>query len=349
MLPSNSYPNASIPRPSVRFGLPHAKLFLQFQSPNSIPVISVQRRSTWDHPIYVEPPFVESSLNIKFPALAVIFYLLIVPLLNRVNKRRGFRPWLGCRTAFFRLFVLAHNVFLAILSLWVFLGMCKKIHDFLPTTTDRNYYLAQTVDLLCNLEPHIYLQHEEPIGLLYEFASFVWVFYLSKIYELVDTLILLAKGKQATTLQIYHHAGIVMCGWLAIRCRSPPAVPTIILNSGIHTLMYSYYALKTMNIHVPLVVKKNLTRMQIAQFFIALLLGWLYFFAKYDIPLNVDSPGKGESNSNTPQQFETIPCLNTSGVGVLGLIGTLYVVPLACLFVQFFVKSYNPSLKRKMQ
>jgi hypothetical protein len=36
-----------------------------------------------------------------------------------------------------------------------------------------------------------------------------YLFYLSKYYEVIDTAILLFKGKKAKTLQVYHHAGAV--------------------------------------------------------------------------------------------------------------------------------------------
>ena len=44
-----------------------------------------------------------------------------------------------------------------------------------------------------------------------------WIFYLSKFYEVLDTAIILAKGKKSSTLQTYHHAGAMMCMWAGIR------------------------------------------------------------------------------------------------------------------------------------
>lgn len=64
-----------------------------------------------------------------------------------------------------------------------------------------------------------------------------WLMYLSKFYEVVDTLIILAKGKESSTLQTYHHAGVMICAWSGIRYKCPAAIVGVFLNSGVHTLM----------------------------------------------------------------------------------------------------------------
>jgi hypothetical protein len=64
-----------------------------------------------------------------------------------------------------------------------------------------------------------------------------WLFYMSKFYEVVDTLIILARGKKSSTLQTYHHAGVIVCGWAVMRYESPLGLVAVLLNGGIHTLM----------------------------------------------------------------------------------------------------------------
>lgn len=48
-------------------------------------------------------------------------------------------------------------------------------------------------------------------------AFYGWLFYLSKFYEVVDTAIIIAKGKKSSLLQTYHHAGAMICMWAGIR------------------------------------------------------------------------------------------------------------------------------------
>lgn len=83
----------------------------------------------------------------------------------------------------------------------------------------------------------------EDLGRIWnEGLAFVgWFFYLSKFYEVLDTAIILAKGKRSGTLQTYHNAGAMMCMWAGIRFMSPPIWMFAFVNSGIHTLMVSLF------------------------------------------------------------------------------------------------------------
>jgi hypothetical protein len=71
-------------------------------------------------------------------------------------------------------------------------------------------------------------------------AFYGWLFYLSKFYEVVDTLIILAKGKYSSTLQTYHHAGAMMCMWAGMHYMSVPIWIFVFFNSFIHALMVSF-------------------------------------------------------------------------------------------------------------
>jgi hypothetical protein len=68
-------------------------------------------------------------------------------------------------------------------------------------------------------------------------AFWGWMFYISKFYEVLDTLIILAKGKRSATLQTYHHSGAMLCMWAGIRYMSPPIWMFVFVNSFIHGLM----------------------------------------------------------------------------------------------------------------
>lgn len=71
-----------------------------------------------------------------------------------------------------------------------------------------------------------------------EGAAYIgWIFYISKFYEILDTMIILASGKKSSVLQTYHHAGVILCGWASMKYESPGYLVGIVLNSGIHALM----------------------------------------------------------------------------------------------------------------
>lgn len=116
-----------------------------------------------------------------------------------------------------------------------------------------------------------------------------WFFYLSKFYEVLDTAILLAKGKRSGTLQTYHHAGAMMCMWAGIRFMSPPIWMFAFVNSGIHTLMYTYYTVTSFRIRVPGLLKRTLTVMQITQFLVGASYAALHSFVSYTIPVQAPS------------------------------------------------------------
>jgi len=100
-----------------------------------------------------------------------------------------------------------------------------------------------------------------------EIASVLWVFYLSKVFDLLDTLwiVLGKKWNQLSFLHVYHHSSMIFLMWVAINIGYDGDISLVILlNSTVHTVMYYYYLLASLKIHVWW--KSLLTLMQIVQF-----------------------------------------------------------------------------------
>jgi GNS1/SUR4 family len=116
-------------------------------------------------------------------------------------------------------------------------------------------------------------------------AYYGWIFYLSKFYEVIDTAIILAKGKKSSTLQTYHHTGAMLCMWAGIRYMGQPIWIFVLVNSFIHAMMYSYYTLTAFHIRVPNAIKRSLTTMQITQFVFGTFSASSYMFVRYTIPV----------------------------------------------------------------
>lgn len=152
-----------------------------------------------------------------------------------------------------------------------------------------------------------------------------WIFYLSKFYEVIDTMIIIAKGKKSSSLQTYHHAGAMVSMWAGIRWMAPPIWIFCWYNSGIHTLMYTYYTLSTLNIRVPNAIKRSLTTMQITQFLVGGSGAAIHLFIKYR--------ASGEDG-------EYVRCLSHMGQELAVVINCVYLTPLTFLFVRFFIRSY---------
>lgn len=95
----------------------------------------------------------------------------------------------------------------------------------------------------------------------------VWVHYCDKYLEFFDTYFMILRGKvqQVSFLHVYHHVSIAWAWWYALK--AIPAGDNYfggLLNSWIHVMMYSYYALSLCKIPCPW--KKYLTICQLIQF-----------------------------------------------------------------------------------
>ncbi|KAF8681908.1 hypothetical protein HU200_045359 [Digitaria exilis] len=114
---------------------------------------------------------------------------------------------------------------------------------------------------------------------------FFWahVFYLSKVYELGDTALILLGRRPLTLLHVYHHAVVVaMCYlWLATRQSLMPIA--LVTNAGVHVVMYSYYLCCSVGLRWPKRLKRAVTELQIVQFVFSfaasVVMLWLHFTA----------------------------------------------------------------------
>lgn len=141
------------------------------------------------------------------------------------------------------------------------------------------------------------------------------IFYVSKYYEFIDTFVLIAKGKKPSFLQLYHHAGIVLTMWGGVVSQSSWLLIVVLLNSGIHTLMYSYFLIKTIDPERKIAGAKYLTQAQIVQFFVGIL---------YTLPIHYF----GDECDSTASR---LVCLFIE----------LYAVGLIFLFVAFAKRKYK--------
>lgn len=98
-------------------------------------------------------------------------------------------------------------------------------------------------------------------------ADLLWLFYISKILDFMDTIFIILKKswRQLSFLHIYHHCTIFLFYWLNVNAGYDGDVyVTVVLNGFIHTVMYTYYfvSMHTKDIWW----KKYLTLMQMIQF-----------------------------------------------------------------------------------
>ena len=106
-------------------------------------------------------------------------------------------------------------------------------------------------------------------------ARGVYMYFLCKIIELLDTVffVLRKKQRQISFLHLYHHAMMPICAWIGVRF-VPGGHGTLlgVINAFIHIIMYAYYMLSAFGPHMQKYLwwKKHLTSLQLVQFTIIL-------------------------------------------------------------------------------
>ena len=92
-----------------------------------------------------------------------------------------------------------------------------------------------------------------------------YLFIMSKLPELVDTLFIVLRKQELIFLHYYHHASVLIYCWYSYHHFAASGRWFMNMNYLVHSLMYSYYALKAMKINVPKQVALLITTGQIAQ------------------------------------------------------------------------------------
>lgn len=256
--------------PSVQLSRPPLSWFAIPPDPEPMPLVP-EVSYTLKAPFQIDPQFYHDVLNPKVPLTFAAAYIVLMVFLNRLNRRRGGKPWPIAKTSLFHYFVLLHNILLTVYSAITCVAMIRAI-DVSWVGLLGEHGLAGAVDSVCKMNgprgfgdaitydtnshawnsknPLIHLGLESPlpdstdVGRIWNegLAFWGWLFYLSKFYEIVDTLIISAKGKRSSTLQRYHHAGAMLSMWAGMRYMSSPIWMFVLVNSAIHTLMVSEVA-----------------------------------------------------------------------------------------------------------
>ena len=218
------------------------------------------------HPFSIPTDIYNNLLSANIPITVGLLYVSLVTYLNGYNAKHNHKPWPVSRTYIFHTLVLAHNIVLAAFSAWTCVGMTNALRVSLYNPSGE-YGLAGALDSICKINGprgvgdaatynattsvwgltnralHLAADGLTPestdVGRMWNegLAFYGWLFYVSKYYEIIDTLIILAKGRKSSFLQTYHHAGAILSMWSGIRYMSPPIWVFVLANSGLHTVM----------------------------------------------------------------------------------------------------------------
>jgi fatty acid elongase 3 len=190
------------------------------------------------------PPYSAMS-DLRVVLLSSLAYLLCIYVLRirfPINKPPAFG-----RSRAFVMLAAWHNVALAFASLFMNVGISRVLLQM--------WREANLVHSVCN-----------PMGerLNPGIARWMFYFYLSKFWELFDTVLLVLRGRPLTLLHVWHHASVPLQTFLWLELEMAVGAYGLWFNSFVHIFMYSYFAAALLKIRVPW--KRYITALQIVQF-----------------------------------------------------------------------------------
>ena len=260
-------PTPTMLTPTFEISAPPSSFFSFPPSPEPLALAPRSNGFTFANPFNINESTYQSVLSPTVPITFAAGYMTFVFTANAVNRKRKYRAWRISKTRAFFFFTILHNILLALYSGITCAAMIRALRVSFASPVER-YGIPGSLDSLCKMSgprglgdamtfdpssstwssknSRITLgaggrPDSTDLGRLWNegLGFWGWVFYISKFYEVVDTLIILAKGKRSATLQTYHHAGAMLCMWAGIRYMSPPIWMFALVNSGVHTLMVS--------------------------------------------------------------------------------------------------------------
>lgn len=176
---------------------------------------------------------------------AIVAYLVTLGVLRMymANRKRLELTWI----------VPLHNFFLSALSLVMGVASIYYLYQIFSTSSDAGN------DFFCDTNRRM-------IKSPYNF--WFYVFYLSKYYELLDTVIIVLKKRPIIFLHIYHHIITMVLVFVMFDRDVAVRWLPMVANSFVHVPMYYYYAASAIGINIWW--KKYITVMQIWQFVVDL-------------------------------------------------------------------------------
>jgi len=248
-----------------------------------------------------------------YPIAAMITYLCFVFMIKQRNSRSKM-PITDGSTINAIAFV--HNVFLSLLSFAMLVGITQAAYE---RDEQRGWF-----SLVCGDVKNRELLNGK-------LGFWLHIYYLSKYWELGDTIILGLRGKPIIVLHYIHHVAMVYLSWTwSFYGWLEGSAWCVFVNSIIHFFMYGYYALSLLKIDVWW--KKHLTTAQIIQ----LMTGFVYVNFYFYYYFNLHLAGDVRKSTEGP---------GCGGHLYPALLAHAFNVVLIILFFNFYIQNYIKSRK----
>lgn len=107
-----------------------------------------------------------------------------------------------------------------------------------------------------------------------------FMFIMSKLPELIDTVFIVFRKQELIFLHWYHHATVLIYCWYSYSDFTASGRWFMTMNYFVHSIMYSYYACKALKIRIPLVISKLITTSQLIQMIFGCYVNWVAYQTK---------------------------------------------------------------------
>lgn len=111
-------------------------------------------------------------------------------------------------------------------------------------------------------------------------SFWAFMFVISKVYELGDTIFVVLTKKPLIFLHWYHHISVMIYVWYSYTDHTAPGRWFMVMNYIVHSFMYTYYALKALRVSVPRFISISITSLQILQMVMGVVVNYFVFSAK---------------------------------------------------------------------
>uniref|UniRef100_A0A915JF23 Elongation of very long chain fatty acids protein n=1 Tax=Romanomermis culicivorax TaxID=13658 RepID=A0A915JF23_ROMCU len=156
----------------------------------------------------------------------------------------------------------------ASLSMFSFLGFTRMTPEFFYVLSRKNFH-------------HSICKTTYAVGVT---GFWTQLFAFSKALELLDTAFIVLRKRPVIFLHVYHHVTVLVYTWHAYQIRSASGRWFVWMNFLVHSIMYAYFAVRSLGYRTPKNLSVAITTLQLTQ----MVVGCFIALASYNA-LNADS------------------------------------------------------------
>jgi hypothetical protein len=153
------------------------------------------------------------------------------------------------------------NTFLAVFSI---IGLVRMTPEFFFAIYSRGFHYS-----ICNLG------YGQGVA---EFWTFMFV--VSKALELIDTGFIVLRKRPIIFLHVYHHITVMVYCWHGYKDDAAAGRWFMCMNYFVHSIMYSYYASRSIGVKLPSYLPMTITTLQLTQMVVGCYVSTMVYLTK---------------------------------------------------------------------